>query len=41
MIQDPAGLLERLPELEPLCQDARVRAAVEAGDPFKVYRVLR
>src|SRR5215468_9313051 len=40
MIQDPSGLLERVPELRPLCEDARVRAAVEGGDPFAVYRAL-
>src|SRR5262252_4739744 len=40
MIQDPSGLLERVPELRPLCEDARVRAAVDGGDPFAVYRAL-
>jgi len=40
MTQDPSGLLERVPELRPLCDDARVRAAVEGGDPFAVYRAL-
>lgn len=40
MIQDPSGLLERVPELRGLCDDARVRAAVERGDPFAVYRAL-
>jgi hypothetical protein len=40
MIQDPSGLLDRVPELRSLCDDARVRAAVESGDPFAVYRAL-
>src|SRR5215831_8451819 len=40
MIQDPSGLLDRVPELRSLCEDARVRAAVEGGDPFAVYRAL-
>jgi hypothetical protein len=40
MTQDPSGLLERVPELRPLCDDARVAAAVERGDPFVVYRAL-
>src|SRR5215813_13254305 len=40
MIQDPSGLLDRVPELRPLCDDARVRTAVEGGDPFAVYRAL-
>jgi hypothetical protein len=40
MTADPAGLFQRIPELEPLCEDARIRKAVEAGDSFKVYRAL-
>lgn len=40
MIQDPGGLLGRIPELEPLCQDPGVRRAVEKGEPFAVYRAL-
>ncbi|HET9553875.1 MAG TPA: hypothetical protein VFP50_12970 [Anaeromyxobacteraceae bacterium] len=40
MIQDPAGLLQRIAELEPLCADPAIRKAVERGDPFKVYRAL-
>lgn len=40
MIQDPAGLLERIPELAALCEETRIRKAVERGDPFKVYRAL-
>jgi hypothetical protein len=41
MIQDPAGLLHRVPELKPLCEDPGVRRAVEQGDPFRLYRALR
>jgi hypothetical protein len=41
MIQDPAGLLQRVPELRPLCEDPGVRRAVERGDPFRLYRALR
>ncbi|MBJ6762374.1 hypothetical protein JGU66_16510 [Myxococcaceae bacterium JPH2] len=41
VISDPAGLLERIPELRELCEDERIRRAVEGGDPFKVYRALR
>ncbi|WP_224243455.1 hypothetical protein [Hyalangium gracile] len=41
MIQDPAGLLRRIPELKPLCEDPGVRVAVERGDPFRLYRALR
>jgi hypothetical protein len=40
MTADPTGLFQRIPELEPLCQDPRIRKAVEGGDPFKVYRAL-
>jgi hypothetical protein len=38
--RDPAGLLSRIQELEPLCADPRIRRAVEKGDPFKVYRAI-
>jgi len=41
MIQDPAGILQRIPELKPLCEDPGVRRAVEHGDPFQLYRALR
>ncbi|MBN1203506.1 MAG: hypothetical protein JXB05_01095 [Myxococcaceae bacterium] len=40
IIQDPAGLLHRIPELQPLCEDTSVRRAVERGDPFRLYRAL-
>jgi tetratricopeptide (TPR) repeat protein len=40
IIQDPGGLLQRIPELKPLCEDAGVRRAVERGDPFRLYRAL-
>ncbi|HEY6006074.1 MAG TPA: hypothetical protein VIV57_24555, partial [Anaeromyxobacter sp.] len=40
MTRDPAGLLTRIQELEPLCSDPRIRRAVEKGDPFKVYRAI-
>lgn len=40
MIQDPGGLLARMPELEPLCQDPAIRRAVEKGEPFALYRAL-
>ena len=29
MIQDPAGLVQRIPELRPLCEDPGVLRAVE------------
>ena len=39
---DPAGLLQRMPELERIAaEDGPVRAALASGDPFKLYRVLR
>lgn len=38
--RDPAGLLARIPELEPLCRHASVRRAVERGDPFALHRAL-
>ncbi len=37
---DPADLLQRIPELEPLCADRWVRRAVASGNPLKVYRAL-
>jgi hypothetical protein len=40
MIRDPSGFLERIPELQALCEHPRVRQAVEGGDPFKLYRAL-
>ncbi|WP_224368802.1 tetratricopeptide repeat protein [Hyalangium versicolor] len=40
MIQDPAGLVQRIPELKPLCEDPGVLRAVERGDPFQLYRAL-
>lgn len=40
MVKDPAGLLERIPELSELCAHPRVRRALESGDAFKVYRAL-
>jgi hypothetical protein len=39
-VRDPAGLLGRIQELEPLCADPGVRKAVESGDTFKVYRAI-
>ncbi|GGC66926.1 tetratricopeptide repeat protein [Undibacterium terreum] len=39
-ISDPAQLLQRVPELEALIDDPRIRKAIESGDPFKVYRAL-
>ncbi len=40
MIQDPLSLLERAPELVPLCDDTKIRRAIEQGNPFKLYRAL-
>jgi len=40
VIRDPAGLLNRIQELEPLCAEPGIRRAVERGDPFKVYRAI-
>src|SRR5687768_11550633 len=37
---DPAGLLGRVPELEPLCESPSIRRAIERGDPFAVHRAL-
>jgi hypothetical protein len=40
MLQDPSEILTRVPELELLAGEPSIRKAVEAGDPFKVYRAL-
>ncbi|HYV66323.1 MAG TPA: hypothetical protein VE964_08770 [Myxococcales bacterium] len=40
MLQDPSGILGRVPELETLTGEPSVRKAIESGDPFKVYRAL-
>jgi tetratricopeptide (TPR) repeat protein len=40
VLGDPAGLLGRITELVPLCEDPRIHQAVESGDPFRVYRAL-
>jgi hypothetical protein len=40
MISDPAGVLSRIPELEPLTEDPRVRKAIERGDLHGLYRIL-
>lgn len=40
MIHDPAGLVRRIPELKPLCEDPGVLHAIERGDPFRLYRAL-
>lgn len=39
-ISDPAELLQRIPELEPLAADPSIRKAIATGDAFKVYRAL-
>lgn len=39
-VSDPAQLLQRIPELEALATDPKIRRAIETGDPFKVYRAL-
>lgn len=39
-MKDPANLLQRIPELEVLAVDPKIRRAIETGDPFKVYRAL-
>jgi tetratricopeptide (TPR) repeat protein len=39
-VTDPAGLIARIPELEVLAEDPRVRRAIERGDPHGLYRVL-
>jgi hypothetical protein len=38
--RDPSGLLARIPELAPLCEDRFVRWAVATGDALRVHRVL-
>jgi len=40
MLQDPSGILSRVPELESLSGEPSVRKAIEAGDPFRIYRAL-
>lgn len=37
---DPAEVLRRIPELQSLAADARIRRAIESGDTFKIYRAL-
>lgn len=39
-LKDPANLVQRIPELEVLAADPKIRRAIETGDPFKVYRAL-
>lgn len=42
MPSDPAGLLQRMPELQRIVSDdEKIRAALATGDPFKLYRALR
>ncbi|AGC48144.1 hypothetical protein MYSTI_06871 [Myxococcus stipitatus DSM 14675] len=40
-IRDPADFLQRMPELRALCEDVRVRRAVERGDSFNLYWTLK
>ncbi len=40
MIADPSGILSRVPELEPLAEDPKVRRAIERGDVHRLYRIL-
>jgi hypothetical protein len=40
MISDRAGILSRVPELEPLAEDPKVRRAIERGDLHGLYRIL-
>jgi len=40
MLQDPSGILQRVPELETLTGDPAIRDAIEGGDSFKIYRAL-
>ena len=40
MINDPSGILGRIPELEPIAEEPSIRKAIEGGDPFKIYRAL-
>jgi hypothetical protein len=39
-ISDPANLIHRIPELQALADDHKIRRAIETGDSFKVYRAL-
>jgi hypothetical protein len=39
-VTDPAGLIARIPELEGLAEDPKVKRAIERGDPHGLYRVL-
>lgn len=39
-LNDPAHLVERIPELEALAAEPRIRKAIETGDSFKVYRAI-
>jgi hypothetical protein len=39
-ISDPARILQRVPELRELIDDAKIRHAIESGDPFRIYRAL-
>lgn len=39
-LEDPDGLLDRIPLLAPLCSDRWVRRAVASGNPLRVYRSL-
>lgn len=39
-LNDPAGLAQRIPELEALAGDPGIRRAIGTGDSFKVYRAL-
>src|SRR5260221_4544081 len=39
-VADPSGLLTRIPELEALVGDNRVKRTIERGDPLGLYRVL-
>ena len=39
-MRDPAGLLDRVPELEAFVADSRFRQALATGDPFAVHRYL-
>lgn len=40
VISDPAELLQRIPELQPLAADPAIHKAIATGDAFKVYRAL-
>lgn len=39
-ISDPSQILQRVPELQDLIGDSKIRHAIESGDPFKIYRSL-